>query len=182
MPVQWEYTRKGMESQMSTWSPCGPTLCQSMDLENPARTIMVQGSGYSAYMNSALKFQLVGVIDSCVLHYKHCRDKFDDLVFRQCMHIGLSLKATIKTGKLWHIQVSSAMSGNVLMPDVEMDCNTRISTAKKIIIEKLIECNKATRSTVLNFVEPAENMGVKKMSTILKAKDTHQKVIKTIKK
>lgn len=174
-----------MEDQANTWSTCGPTLCQSLDYEDPCSIVMVQGSGYSAYMNSALKFKLVGKLDNGALHYKHCRDKFHDLIFRPVMSVALAIKVTDKAGEQWTLQVSSAMSGNVMLPMFQIDCNTRIAGAKVRILDELVIANKATRGTLLIFVEPAENSGGKKLASIFKLKEPEpvkKAVIKTITK
>lgn len=170
--AKWEYCKVGDDLHMTGWRRAGNSLDFQLTLDDPPKFIAVSNSSCSAYNNSTLKYQLVQKTDEVTLTYKHFKEKHPPLMFRHIMTKALAVKvASAQANKVYmQIEVYSGMSGNFLTK-LEVDREIRVSACKAAILNKLVKHNHCTPQTGLMFVDPADNNGSKKMTTILNFKD-----------
>ena len=168
-PCAWEYVARGCEDRMESWTAAGHGLNAYLDLEKPKKTIFVQGSASSAYMNSALKYMYKETADETLLIYEHCKKAWPTLAFGQVIRKRIALKAFATDDvDVWDLSVMSSLSGDEAVR-IKIDKNTRISSPKKLILSALVKQGRATKQTPLIFTEPCMNNGRVKLSTILQA-------------
>jgi len=176
----WEYCKVGRESDAIEWRRVGSSLDVQLQLEDPPKFIAVSNSAYAAYNNSTLKYQFVEKTNDVhtMLKYKHFKDNHPPLYFRHICKKALTVKvAAVKDKRDMEITIYSAITGD-FMTKLVVDRQIRVSTCKSVILDKLIQLNSCTRQTGLIFVNPNDNNGHKKMTTILNFKDAPAQPVK----